>query len=454
MAPWFLIRLVRGEPTPVLGLTTRFMQNLESQTLGKYRLLKELGRGMTGTVYLGRDRTTSRDVAVKVAHFKPGDTKRTLEKRRNLFFNEARAAQLLAHPNIVAVYDTGEEDELFYIAMEHVPGGQTLDNVCTPGNLLPIDEAVKVATKCALALDYAHRHGVIHRDLKPRNILLTSDNEVKVGDFGLAMITGQDAADTLESLPGSPLYMSPEQILGQEVSAQSDLFALGVVMYELLTGKHPFVATLIPAISHNITHKPQAAMREWRTDIPEALERIVDRALKKHPGGRYRTGMDIAGDLAIVFDNVDLTDQDSTSRARFEQVRKLVFFGEFSDPEVWELLNVSHWQDFEPGQQVLQEGELGDSFFVLVSGEVSVSKGNVKVDVLGEGSCFGEIGFITQRKRMASITAKSWASVIEIRAPLINRVSLNCQLRFHKAFIETMSERLLRCMETRSRARV
>ena len=164
--------------------------------------------------------------------------------------------------------------------------------------------------------------------------------------------------------------------------------------------------------------------------------------------------MDIAGDLAIVFDNVDLTDQDSTSRARFEQVRKLVFFGEFSDPEVWELLNVSHWQDFEPGQQVLQEGELGDSFFVLVSGEVSVSKGNVKVDVLGEGSCFGEIGFITQRKRMASITAKSWASVIEIRAPLINRVSLNCQLRFHKAFIETMSERLLRCMETRSRARV
>ncbi len=428
------------------------MENLEFQTLGKYEVVKRIGRGAAGVVYRARDVDDDTPVALKVTDAQPGGGDRIGTLRYNQFLNEARASAVLEHDNIIKTYEVGEAQGLVYLAMEYVPEARTLDEFCSPDTLLPLEEVVQISLKCAAALDYAHRSGVVHRDIKPRNILLTKDGEVKVADFGIALVTGVDAADTQDQARvGSPLYLSPEQITGRTVTGQSDIFSLGVLMYELLTGRHPFMAELIPAISHNITHKQYVPIRELRRDVPPALERIVDRALKKLPAGRYRTGLDMAGDLNLIFDHIKLEQDGFGNREHFKRIRDLSFFASFPEPEIWEVLNASHWQEFEPGTQIITEGEFGDSFHILVSGEVRVKKGDTQIDVLEKGACFGEIGFVTRKKRMASIIAKNKVTVMEIRAPLIERISVGCQLRFHKAFIDTMSERLLRSMEMNSK---
>ena len=424
------------------------MENLDRQTIGRYEIEEEIGRGATGIVYAARDTEDARPVALKVAHAKPGDDEKTRRRRYNAFMNEARTAGMLKHQNIIEIYGVGDKSGVTYMAMELVPGQRSLDQHCKPENLLPIDEVVALIMKCATALDFAHRNGVIHRDVKPKNIFLTEDGQVKIGDFGIALVAGYDAADTQDqTIPGSPLYMSPEQVSGNSVSAESDLFVLGVVLYEMLTGKHPFIAPVIPAISAAITHKAHIPVNELRPQVPVALARVVDRSLKKHPAGRYQTGVDMAGDLGLVFDHIQLSAEDLSSREHFDRVRELSFFASFPEPEIWEVLNASHWQEFRPGEKLIEEGEFGDSFFILVDGEVGVKKGETMVDTLQAGTSFGEIGFVTRKNRMAGVFARTPVTVLEIRAGLIQRISTTCQLRFHKAFIDTMAERLLRAME-------
>jgi serine/threonine protein kinase len=424
------------------------MDNLEFQTFGKYHLRREIGRGAFANVYVAIDPDTGGDIAIKVAHDKATDTEEARVRRHNMFLNEARASEFLDHPNIVKVKEAGVHEHFVYLAMEYVANARTLDEFCQPDNLLDIERVVEIAAHCAAALDHAHRCGIVHRDLKPRNLLLTDDGRVKITDFGIAQISGLDAADTQDqTTPGSPLYMSPEQIAGGMINGQSDLFLLGVVIYELLTGKHPFVADVIPAISNNIARKAHTPIRELRSDVPAALEKIVDRALKKHPAGRYNTGMDMVGDLNLVFEHIQLAGEDYSSHDRFNTIKDLGFFATFSESEIWEVLNASHWQTFAAQHQLITEGDFGDSFYILVEGEVQVRKSNRDIDILQRGSCFGEIGFVTRKKRMASIVAVTPISVMEIRAALIERISVGCQLRFHKAFIDAMAERLLRAME-------
>jgi serine/threonine protein kinase len=323
------------------------MESLEFQTFGDYHLRSELGRGATASVYLATDADTGRDVAIKVAHDKPSDNDEARSRRQNMFLTEARTSEILEHPNIVNVKHAGIHEGLAYLAMDYVADARTLDEFCQPDTLLDIEQIVEIAAHCAAALDHAHRSGVVHRDIKPKNLLLTSDGQVMITDFGIAQITGMDAPDTQDhTTPGSPLYMSPEQIAGETISGQSDLFLLGVVIYELLTGKHPFVAALIPVISNNISRKAHTPIRELRNDVPAPLAKIVDRALKKHPAGRYSNGLDMAGDLSLVFDHIQLTGEDSSSRDRFNTIKSLSFFASFPKPEIWEILNASHWQTF------------------------------------------------------------------------------------------------------------
>ncbi len=424
------------------------------QTIGKYELIRPIGDGNMGTVYLARDPFSLQDVAIKIATPKPADDDRIARRRRKLFYIEAKAAGMLRHPNIVATIDAGVEDDRRYLVMEYVPGASTLDRFCRPDNLLPIEHVVGTMLKCAIAFDYAHNQGVVHRDIKPKNIMLTQDNEVKICDFGLALITSADINDTqVMGRLGSPRYMSPEQVSEEMVTNQSDIFSLGVVTYELLTGVSPFKADNISVIARRITREAHKPLTEYRDDIPPALVHIVDRTLKKHPAGRYQTAMDLAGDLSLIHDEIRHTTNQLSSTRQFERVSRLSFFEEFEESEILETVKAGEWEEYEAGNEIILEGEFDKSFYLLISGKVSVRRADLEVDVLRPGATFGELGFIVNQARTATIVARDKATVLKIRSSLIERTSINCQLRFQKAFLKNLAERYCSTMNFIARSK-
>jgi len=419
------------------------MDDLSGTTLGKYELMRVLGHGSMGQVYLANDPFIGREVAIKVANPDALVEEERAARYRKLFFNEAKIAGMLRHPNIVSVYDAGIEEDVWYMVMEHVPGGLTLHPHCTPDKLLPLEDVVRIVFKCARALDFAHRKGVVHRDIKPRNILMTPDRDVKINDFGVALLTRTDATDTqIDGVVGSPLYMPPELVKEEPVPSQSDIFSLGVVIYELLAGKQPFAADNLPSIIYNITERPHTPLRKLRADVPRILEHIVDRCLHKMVNSRYKSGLDLAGDLSLVFDQARLTDEEISGREKFERVKNLSFFRDFPDPEIWEVINSGVWQDFGPDEEIIHEGEVDSSFFIIIDGEVTVRKGQHDLDVLKQGDCFGEMGFVAGVKRTATILARTPVCTMKVTSTLIDKASLSCQLRFKNVFLDTMVRRL------------
>ncbi len=262
-----------------LGGTTLSMDDTDTHpTLGRYELLSELGRGAMGTVFLGRDPRINREVAVKTLPYTEIESNE-LDDVKTRFFREAEAAGRLSHPNIVSIYDAGEEHDMAYIAMELLEG-QDLTGHCRSEKLLPLEQVLEIISAVASALEYSHRQGVIHRDIKPSNIMLVKDNQVKVTDFGIARVI--DASQTRTGVAlGTPSYMSPEQIAGKKVDGRSDLFSLGIVFYELLTGQKPFAADSITAILYAITHSDYKPVSAAAGKVPPGCVAIVDKLLKK-----------------------------------------------------------------------------------------------------------------------------------------------------------------------------
>jgi serine/threonine protein kinase len=420
------------------------MDVLDKKTLGKYDVVREIGKGGMATVYFGRDPINHRDVAIKIAHPEMLQDSSTGEWYREMFFNEAKVAGVLKHPNIVSVYDAGFEGDLCYIAMEYVGGDKTLKTHCDASALLPIEDVVQIIFHSAKALDHAHRHGVVHRDVKPANILLTEDRDIKLVDFGIALFTHYQnmAATQLTRVIGSPLYMSPEQILEDDITTQSDLFSLGAVMYEMLTGTHPFLAENLPAIVHRITKEAYIPIAHYRSDVPPVIEHIVRSLLEKRPEDRYRTGLDLAADLSLGFDHLTLSEQDLSDKDQFNLVRDLAFFSAFSESEICEVIDANAWEEFQPGATIISEGELDSSFYIIVSGDATVRKAGADVYTLTRGECFGEMGFITRERRTATVVANNSVWVMKVRPSLIERTSAICQLKFHKVFLSTLATRL------------
>ncbi|THJ24388.1 MAG: serine/threonine protein kinase [Nitrospira sp. CG24E] len=263
--------------------------------LGRYRVLKELGRGAMGLVYLGKDPTIQRFVAIKTMQLDPADQDDKLQDVKARFFREAESTGRLSHPNIVTIYDAGEENDLGYIAMELIEGTPLKQWARRP-NLLPVSEVLLTVATVADAIDYAHQQGVIHRDIKPANIMLTKDRLVKVMDFGIAKIASSSKTQT-NIVMGTPTYMSPEQIAGKKVDGRSDIFSLGIVLFELLTGQLPFTADNVSAVLFSIAHHPHPTIQTLRPNLPPMVQEIVDRALQKEVAHRYRRAEDFACEL-------------------------------------------------------------------------------------------------------------------------------------------------------------
>ena len=269
-----------------------------ARQVGRYQIIAKLGQGAMAAVYKAFDPSIGRALVIKFLH---GDLCVDAEYR-NRFLREAKAAGALSHANIVTVFDVGEIEGRPYIAMELVDGG-ALSERLKKGEGIAFRDVVRIGTQVANALDYAHSHGIFHRDIKPSNLLLLKDSDtVKVADFGIAHMAGQDAGDRtrIGAVIGTPHYMSPEQAMGARVDGRSDLFSLGVLLYQLLTGVRPFEADSMVSLAHRIAREEPKPIDGLRKDVPPALRRIVERCLRKQPDKRFQTGREVVAALAKV----------------------------------------------------------------------------------------------------------------------------------------------------------
>jgi eukaryotic-like serine/threonine-protein kinase len=409
--------------------------------IGKYEVIKELGTGATSAVYQAYDPFQNRQVAVKVAFPEALGDKEHGRRYRKLFVTEASLAGKLSHPHTVAIYDAVADDEASYIVMEYVDG-TTLEQYTRHDALLPIPRIVEIAYKCARALEYASNQGVIHRDIKPANILLAGDADIKISDFGAALT--QALETTQLSGIGSPAYMSPEQVKEQSLTYQTDIFSLGVVMYQMLTGQLPFRGANNYSVIYQIINVDPPPPIAVRPDIPPRIDAIVMRAMQKDTERRYQTWDEFARDLATALGNQEKREQGFPESEKFDTLRRLEFFRHFSDVELWEVLRLATWHKHPRDVVLIHEADIGSSFFILVSGEVKVVKQERLLNVLKAGECFGEMAYLGKQKfqRSASIISLSDITVIEIRAETLSKASELCRHHFHGAFLELLVDRL------------
>ena len=272
--------------------------DLAKPTLGRYEVLKELGKGAMGTVYLGKDPKINREVAIKTLRFEDEFDAADMKSMKERFFREAESAGRLVHPNIVTIYDAGDDGDISYIAMELLTGNDLKEHT-GKNKLLPVGLTFNIIAKVADALDYAHAQNVVHRDIKPANIMRLKNGDIKVTDFGIARITSQSKTAT-GTVMGTPSYMAPEQLAGNKVDGRADLFSLGVTMYELLTGEKPFTGESVATLMYRIANVPHAPVLSLRADLPLGCNDVINKALQKDPDKRYQRGAAMAADIRVL----------------------------------------------------------------------------------------------------------------------------------------------------------
>jgi len=411
------------------------------KTVGRYQILKKLGQGSRGAVYLGKDPYIERQVAIKIYRLPDGISPREVEAYKKRFFVEAQSAGGLTHPNIVAIYDAELHQGLCYIAMEYVDG-PTLEKFCDPHNLLPLERVLRIALSTCRGLEYAHQNGVIHRDIKPSNIMLSSAGQVKITDFSVAYVVKVNRSTLVKGLYGSPGYMSPEQVREEPITKRSDLFSLGSVLYELLTGKKAFGGENEYSILYKIVNEEPLPVLELRPELPKAFERILSKALAKDPSQRYQNNMDFAYDLRLALSSLKGTPKDTHDRELLNYIQGLTFFNNFTENQIDEIISASNVVKFEKGETIIEEGDIDDSFYILISGQVTVQKGGREVATLESGVCFGEMAYLTGEARSATIISKGECILLKFCAALLNKLPESIQLLFYKNFTQTIIKRL------------
>jgi serine/threonine protein kinase len=409
--------------------------------IGKYEIARVLGTGATSTVYLATDPFNKQQVAIKLFDLGKLRDPNRAKIYRKLLMTEASLAGKLSHPHIAKILDAVMEGESNYVVMEYIEGS-TLDKYADVDTLLPIGTIAEIVYKCCKALEYAQHQGVIHRDIKPANILLQGESNIKISDFGAAAIQNQQT--TQVSGIGSPAYMSPEQVKELKLTHQTDIYSLGVVMYKLLTGKLPFDASNNFSMIYHIINIDPPSPSMFRPEMPPELDAIVLRAMEKDTSRRYQTWEEFANDLVGFSSHSAPAKSEILDTEKFNTLRSLAFFRNFSDAELWEVLRISEWRKVPESEYILRDGEKGRSFYILGQGTVRVTKQGRLLSLLHRGDCFGEMAHILERdfKRSTDVIAKNDVVLIEINPDVLKHSTQGCRLQFGDAFLRMLAKRL------------
>ncbi len=410
------------------------------ERIGKFVLLERIGKGSSGTVFKALDSFSGQEVALKVLDASLFAGEGIKASRRQQFMNEASLAGRLQHPHIAAILEACIDEKSGYIAVEYVPGGD-LSQAVTPEGLLKVEDVLEIAFKCCGALDYAYRQGIIHRDIKPANLMAAGGTAIKIVDFGAALLADTQLTQIRDV--GTPSYMSPEQVRGESLSFQSDMFALGVVLYGLLTGQRPFVGETVPQLLMNIVEQEPPAPREWRPELDRELDRIVMRMLRKAPEKRYPGWADLAFDLADI-GRFSVYAREISDREKFTALRGFQPLAGLNDAEVWELVHASYWVRVPAQTTIMKEGDKGAELLFLAQGEVKVVKQGRLLNVLRTGSYFGEMAHVKAggMPRQATVETLTDALIAEFRPAAMKKLSLNCQLHLSQSLLNTVVDRL------------
>lgn len=408
--------------------------------IGKFQLIRVLGQGASATVYLALDTFSGNEVALKVLApevVKSPDFDRTTLMQ---FMTEASLAGKLSHPHIASILEASVTEASGYIAIEYVPGGD-LFQYTTPGMLLSPEDAIQIAFKCCGALDYAFRHGIVHRDIKPANIMVVSGTDIKVADFGAAYLRTESNAPS--EVIGSPSYMSPEQVQGEPLDYRSDMFSLGVVLYQLFTGQRPFLATTIEDLFRKICVEIPAAPSSLRPELSKEIDAILLQMMAKKPLERYPTWADLALDIAKV-GRLSVYQSAIPDSEKFLAMKQVRLLSQLDGAGLWELVLAGKWSRIPPRVALVREGETGKSLFFLGSGHVKVTRQDRLLNVLDAGECVGEMAYIKGGDILRQATVETMDDVlaVEFEQEMLDKVSLKCRNQLSLALMHSLVDRL------------
>ena len=418
--------------------------------IGKYPVLRKLGEGATADVYLCRDEFNGRDVAIKRVRAATGSDAVAHRYSERFFAAEAALVGRLEHPNVVKIYDAVSEPGQQYLVMEHV-AGSTLRPYCRADQLLPLELIVEIGFKCAMALDYVYRQGLIHRDVKPANLLTVLNQgvvtDVKISDFGSALHLESDVTQVYRV--GSLAYMSPEQLDGSTLDCRADMYSLGAVLYHLVAGRPPFDAQVQSAVMHQIYHAIPASLVGLREGAGTAVDEVIQRALAKDPNDRYANWSAFAQALAGLIANQQVPRgqlQGVLDSERFNLLRNVDFFSRFGDVELWEVVHRAKWQRFPFGHALYRRGDDGRDFHIIAQGEVEVYRDGGKVATLGKGTSVGEMAYLAPsaelRRHSTDVVVSQPATTISFSPDTLAQLAPACRHLFDEAFIRVLVRRL------------
>lgn len=421
-----------------LDKTSKLNDNIEPmmEDIKTYKIIRMLGRGATSNVYLGANKTSLKLVAIK--KMRP---ECSIGVQHKMFAIEASLCGKLKHPNIVSLIEANSSDaDNTYIIMEYVEG-ESLEKFSTPDNLLPVETVMDIIRQSAEALNYAFQMGVIHRDVKPANIILRVDGLVKLTDFGCALLFDSDTTQIAGA--GSLSYMSPEQISGVGLNHQSDIYSLGAVLYRLLTGRNTFNAADNYAAINQIINHPHIPIEIHRVGLPKELIRITDRALQKNLKDRYQNWKEFLSDLYAA-SGINRTESPVEEQTKFDLMSHCTFFKDFLTMEIWEVLHASQWRTFMNNEQLLKDGEHGFSFYILLKGSVVVTKSQRMLNVIQAGDCVGENACLYKGSpiRGATVAAQREVIALEISKEQLEGFSKDVGIRMDRAFLRSLNEKL------------